>query len=116
MAYNTINWEDYPSEKTPITAANLKHMDNQIKDNADDIAELKASSVTTKLVGTINSGDSSTVFTHADIKTTSIIDLYGDSENPLTWEKSESEDGKLTLTWAEAPEDDIPFVMYIKNE
>lgn len=35
MPYTPVGWEDVPSEKTPIDADNLNHMDEQIKANAD---------------------------------------------------------------------------------
>lgn len=37
MSYSKINWENLPSENTPLNATNLNKMDTQIKDNADDI-------------------------------------------------------------------------------
>ena len=42
MAYEKIEWEDYPSEKTPIDADNLNHMDEGIfraNEKADSIEE-----------------------------------------------------------------------------
>lgn len=45
MAYTPIGWEDKPSTKTPVSAANLNKMDNQIKKNADDISN-NASNIT----------------------------------------------------------------------
>ena len=41
-AYEKINWKDYPDTSTPITAEKLNHMDNQIKQNADDIDTAKS--------------------------------------------------------------------------
>ena len=39
MAYELINWKDFPNEETPLSSFNLNHMDTQIKRNADDIEE-----------------------------------------------------------------------------
>ena len=62
MAYNPINWEDYPSEKTPVTAQALNHMDMQIKANADAIVELSKGDVTT-LTGTLSKNATQLIFT-----------------------------------------------------
>ena len=40
MSYSKINWENLPSENTPLNATNLNKMDTQIKQNADDIEEI----------------------------------------------------------------------------
>jgi hypothetical protein len=41
MSYTPINWEDYPSKATPLNAKNLKHMDEGIEQNAEDIDDIK---------------------------------------------------------------------------
>lgn len=43
MSYIKINWEDYPSVKTPINADNLNHMDNgisQLSEQMNDISSI----------------------------------------------------------------------------
>lgn len=41
--YTKINWKDGTDQKTtPLSAANLNHMDNQIAANAQGIEELAA--------------------------------------------------------------------------
>ena len=37
MSYTPIGWENLPNTTTPINKTNLNKMDNQIKQNADDI-------------------------------------------------------------------------------
>lgn len=54
MAYERVNWEDYPSTRTPIDAEHLKHMDDGIADLDEklgdaDVSEV-ASSVTEAVV------------------------------------------------------------------
>lgn len=41
MAYELINWKDFPNEETPLSSFNLNHMDTQIKKNADAVDVLK---------------------------------------------------------------------------
>jgi hypothetical protein len=41
MSYTPINWEDFPSKATPLNAKNLKHMDEGIEQNAEDIDDIK---------------------------------------------------------------------------
>lgn len=41
MAYEPINWKDFPNEETPLSSFNLNHMDTQIKKNADAVDVLK---------------------------------------------------------------------------
>lgn len=43
MAYKRVNWEDSPSTKTPINAANLNTMDKGIADNAQAIEDMQES-------------------------------------------------------------------------
>lgn len=48
MSYIKINWEDYPSVKTPINADNLNHMDNgisQLSDQMNDILSISDSEI-----------------------------------------------------------------------
>lgn len=66
MAYQTINWEDYPSTKTPVTSQNLRHMDNQIKKNAEEIEEIKKEK-TYRMFGVLSAGDTSIVFRNSNI-------------------------------------------------
>jgi len=40
MAYEKVNWKDYPDTTTPVTAQNLNHMDNQIATNEGGISGL----------------------------------------------------------------------------
>lgn len=37
MSYSKINWENLPSENTPVNATNLNKMDTQIFNNSEDI-------------------------------------------------------------------------------
>ena len=41
MAYSKVGWKDYPDTSTPITADRLNHMDDQIKNNTDDLETVK---------------------------------------------------------------------------
>lgn len=92
--YNTINWEDSPSTKTPITAANLRHMDNQIKENADTIESFK-SEISFKMFGTLFTGETELVFNSDKITGEGTYQLsssiYGISPYEMT-----SEVGKVT--------------------
>ena len=48
MPYTPIGWKDHPSEDTPVSAANLNHMDNQIKENTEKLEEINPSDYASK--------------------------------------------------------------------
>lgn len=73
--YEVVGWEDFPNLRTPLTATNLRHMDNQIKLNADDIKELKTKN-TTFLLGTLNKGQTVANFTSEAFTDNSVVTIY----------------------------------------
>lgn len=42
MAYEKVGWKDGAEGRTPVSAANLNHMDNQIKENSDTVEAVKS--------------------------------------------------------------------------
>lgn len=48
MPYTPVGWKDHPSEDTPLSAANLNHMDNQIKENTEKLDEINPSDYASK--------------------------------------------------------------------
>lgn len=72
MAYEEIKWEDAPSTKTPITAGNLKHMDEQIFRNSVDIEKIKGKTYT----ATLNAGQTSITFSGLSLTQDTKLNLY----------------------------------------
>lgn len=62
MAYDKVNWADYPNTDTPIMADLLNQMDDQIAVNTSDLDGIKAGTIKTgvaKKIGTTTVGKSS---------------------------------------------------------
>lgn len=101
--YNTINWENAPSTKTPITAQNLRHMDNQILQNAKDIEELKKET-TYKMVGTLFAGDTEVVFKSDKISGNGTYQVNSSVYTVIPTDVVAT-DGQVTATFEEQLED-----------
>lgn len=84
--YNPVNWEDFPSQKTPITAANLRHMDEQIRTNSETIEKVKEE-LSYKITGTLKAGQTRLIFSSTIITGNGIYQVipskYGVEYNPI---------------------------------
>ena len=54
MSYKEVGWKDYPQTDTPISAANLKHMDEGIKDASDKLGDESIAEVAETVTEAIN--------------------------------------------------------------
>lgn len=103
--YNTINWKDYPSESTPITAQSLNHMDLQIKANSDDIEILKQD-IELELTGILLKGQTQLVFTSPDFTQNSEIRFltkpYGYFPTDITEDLSNN---RIITNWRKSDDD-----------
>lgn len=111
--YEVVGWEDFPSLRTPITAANLRHMDNQIKENADDLEELKKKS-TTFLLGTLNQGETTANFTSTAFTDNSVVTVYTKPYGYFPKAIEEVDSNTIKTTW-KAQSIDLKLVVKIEN-
>lgn len=72
MAYTGVEWEDAPSLKTPLTAANLNKMDQAIVQNSENIEKLAPKKYNARLLA----GDTNITFSGFSIAADTKLDLY----------------------------------------
>lgn len=101
--YTPVGWEDFPSTKTPITAANLKKMDEQIKKSTDAVIEMSRE-IPIKLTALLSAGQTRTVFNNAAIKEDGTYLLWTDNFNVSPTNITVT-DGILAIEWPEQKED-----------
>lgn len=72
MKYNKVGWEDSPSINTPLTAANLNHMDNAIGQLAEEIESMETKTYTAKLLA----GQTTLTFSGFSVQANTKLDLW----------------------------------------
>ena len=78
MAYNRINWEDSPSTKTPISAENLRHMEDGIVYAVQMIEQLLANKTSARIGQVTLYADA---WQGEDNKYSQVVDVSGVTEN-----------------------------------
>ena len=111
--YSKVGWEDAPSKKTPVTANNLNHMDEQIKVVTDNVIEM-SNLVPVKLTGVLSAGSTTLEFNNAAITGSCSFDLFTD-EYGVTPKSAVAIPGSLSTVW-EAQENDINVLLKIYKE
>ena len=113
MSYNKVNWKDYPNTETPVTAANLNHMDDQIKANADKIEEMEEAVSAVKLTGTLTAGQTTLTFTNAKIKSGALIEVYTEPVVNYNSISTNNNTHQCVITW-DAQASDMAVAITIK--
>ena len=111
--YSTVGWEDYPKTTTPITAANLNKMDEQIKTITEAAIEINKE-VPVKLTGILTAGETQLIFTNDAITEgcTYLLwtDIFGVSPTEIA-----VTDGALGTKW-DAQDTDLNILLKIYKE